>query len=373
LINDKLQITDWKLTPSGMLNLERDYLDEKCKATPLLSTLNSTRKTIMALGKDTLSDRLVDNHVRAVPFIFSQKTGRCSPKPTKGFILNITPWLRSALIHPAPGEAFIGIDWSQQEIGIAAVLSGDNNLLEVYNSSDAYIALAIMAGAVPPDATKESHPSIRDNFKAVQLGIGYGKGVKSLAMDIWENNRNPITGEENMSREEALAKAQEIYSWHKRYFSVYWGWIKQNALDAKINGYVASVDNWILYCDRDTKPTQIQNFPMQANGASMLRRAVYHVWQTGVLELVCPLHDALYIRCQESEAERHEQLLGECMDKACREILGDTLTLKRKSEIYTHDKPYYDKRGWELYETIYKELGDVMAHPVHEMLRKKLI
>ena len=304
-------------------------------------------------------------------FIFCQKTGRSSPKPTKGFILNLTSWLRSALIHPGPGEAFIGIDWSQQEIGIAAVLSGDENLLEVYNSSDAYITLAIMAGAVPSDATKKSHPVTRQNFKAVQLGIGYGKGIKSLAVDIWENSRDPVSGDEGISREEASSKSKEIYAWHKRHFSVYWGWIKQNALNAKINGYVASEDNWLLYCDRNTKPTQIQNFPMQANGAAMLRRTVYYIWKTGALELVCSLHDALYIRCQASEAEYHTQLLGECMDKACKDILGNTLTLKRDAtEIYTHDKPYYDERGWEVYETIYKELGEVMSHPGHEKLRK---
>ena len=127
-----------------------------------------------------------------------------------------------------------------------------------------------------------------------------------------------------------------------------------------------------MYCDRTARATQIQNFPMQANGAAMLRRAVYHVWQTGVLELVCPLHDALYIRCQESEAEHHATLLGDCMDKACKDILGNTLTLKRDpADIYTYEKPYYDERGWSLYETIYKELGEVMLHSGHEKLREQ--
>ena len=372
LITEKLKILDWGRTPSGMLNLQKDYLDEKCGSIPLLLNLNLTRKTLTALSKDNITGRLKGKHIRAEPFIFAQKTGRCSPKPTKGFILNMTPWLRSALIHPSAGEAFIGIDWSQQEIGIAAVLSGDENLLEVYNSSDAYITLAIMAGAVPPEATKKSHPVIRQNFKAVQLGIGYGKGIKSLAVDIWENNRDAVSGEEGISREEALTKSKEIYDWHKRQFSVYWDWIKQNALEAKLNGYIASEDKWIMYCDRTARTTQIQNFPMQANGAAMLRRAVYHVWQTGVLELVCPLHDALYIRCQESEAEHHAALLGDCMDKACKDILGNTLTLKRDpADIYTHEKPYYDERGWSLYETIYKELGEVMLHSGHEKLREQ--
>jgi DNA polymerase-1 len=308
LIREKLHIQDWALTEAGQLNLQSDYLDEKWKSVPALSLFRTTRKTLQALGKDTLTSRFVDGHIRAEPFIFSQKTGRCSPKPTKGFILNLPPWLRSALIHPAPGEAFIGIDWSQQEIGIAAVLSGDRNLLEVYNSSDVYLTLAKMAGAVPPEATKQSHPLVRQNFKAVQLGIGYGKGVAALAVDIWENNRDPVSGAENITRTDALIKAREIYQWHKRYFRRYWDWIKQNAIEAKIQGYLASEDHWLLYCAPHTRSTQIQNFPMQANGAAMLRRAVYHVYQTRVLDLVCPLHDALYIRCRESEAEKHAQL-----------------------------------------------------------------
>ena len=54
---------------------------------------------------------------------FGDKTGRNQPSSNK-FIFGSSVWLRS-LIKPAEGWGIAYIDWSQQEFGIAAALSGD--------------------------------------------------------------------------------------------------------------------------------------------------------------------------------------------------------------------------------------------------------
>jgi DNA polymerase I len=46
------------------------------------------------------------------------------------------------------------IDWSQQEFGIAAALSGDIAMQAAYGSGDPYLDFAKQAGAVPRHATK---------------------------------------------------------------------------------------------------------------------------------------------------------------------------------------------------------------------------
>ena len=64
-----------------------------------------------------------------------------------------------------PGHAVAYIDWSAQEFGIAAALSGDPIMLAGYELGDPYIVFAKQAGAVADDATKESHPVIGTSSK----------------------------------------------------------------------------------------------------------------------------------------------------------------------------------------------------------------
>jgi DNA polymerase I-like protein with 3'-5' exonuclease and polymerase domains len=84
-------------------------------------------------------------------------------------------WLRG-LILPEEGCGLAYIDWEQQEFGIAAALSGDANMLEAYDSGDPYLAFAKQAGAAPPNATKASHGTLREQFKACALAVQYGMG-----------------------------------------------------------------------------------------------------------------------------------------------------------------------------------------------------
>ena len=60
----------------------------------------------------------------------------------------------------------------------SCLLSKDQNL-SAYGG-DPYI-YAQMAGSVPKDATKQSHPKERNLYKVVLLATLYGQGSKSLA------------------------------------------------------------------------------------------------------------------------------------------------------------------------------------------------
>lgn len=361
----ELKIDGWEKTESGKLSLKKDYLESKAKEYPVLMDLYRTRRTFQALnGKEDsdLRKLMVDGHIRPEPFTFNQKTGRNSPKPKRGFILNLTPWMRSALIHPHPGEAFIGIDWGQQEIAIAAILSGDKALKQVYLSGDPYLELAKMAGAVPKNATKQSHPTERQNFKAVQLGIGYGKGRKSLAIDVYEGNRSP-DGAPGISKLKAEMIADDIFYWHKDHFRTYWDWVKDNMFYCERRGFLKVKGGWLMFWSDKTRQTQVQNFPMQAVGAEIMRRAVVNVYKTGRLDLICSLHDALYILSTEEKAQEDATLLRQCMDDASKSVLNGFAISCDAPDIYTHDKPYWDARGESQYKTIKAFLGNCMDHP----------
>jgi DNA polymerase-1 len=80
------------------------------------------------------------------------------------------------LIKPEPGKAVAYIDYSQQEIGVAAALSGDRAMMQAYNSGDPYLEFAKQAGAAPADATRDTHEAVRNLFKQCVLAVQYGMG-----------------------------------------------------------------------------------------------------------------------------------------------------------------------------------------------------
>jgi len=103
-----------------------------------------------------------DGHNRTLLSAFRARTSRNQPSNSR-FIFGPSVWLRG-LIKPPPGYGIAYIDWSQQEFGIAAALSGDQMIMEAYRSGDPYLSFAKQANAAPPDATKATHGAVREQM-----------------------------------------------------------------------------------------------------------------------------------------------------------------------------------------------------------------
>ena len=86
------------------------------------------------------------------------------------------------LITPSPGWGLIHRDYSQQEVRIAAVLSGDTALLEACESGDVYLGVAEQLGFLSDSMSASERKAVRQLFKTVVLGIQYGLGALSLAV-----------------------------------------------------------------------------------------------------------------------------------------------------------------------------------------------
>jgi DNA polymerase-1 len=152
----------WPRLESGQLDLSDGVFRQQAKAYPRVSPLRELRS---ALADLRLNDLAVgsDHRNRTILSAFRSRTGRNQPSNSK-FIFGPSVWLRG-LIKPPPGCAVAYIDWTQQEFGIAAALSGDANMLAAYQSGDSYLAFAKQACAVPQDATKATHGAQRELFK----------------------------------------------------------------------------------------------------------------------------------------------------------------------------------------------------------------
>lgn len=92
------------------------------------------------------------------------------------------------------GYKLMGLDFSKQEIVIAAETSDDDNLRDAFHKNlDVYSHMASLAFKVPYEECLEFYPDgttnkegkkRRSQAKAVILGINYGKGTKATAEDL---------------------------------------------------------------------------------------------------------------------------------------------------------------------------------------------
>jgi len=244
----------WPRLPTGQLDLSDDTFRQIARSDSRIAPLRELRSSLSQLRLASLSVG-ADGRNRALLSAFGASTSRNLPSNSK-FIFGPSVWLR-ALIKPEPGYAISYIDWQSQEFGIAAALSGDTRMMDAYLTGDPYLAFAKQSGAVPEDGTKISHKRERDMFKTVVLGVGYGMEAEALATRL---AISPL-------------EARELLRKHHETYPQFWRW-SQNYLDGAMYRLSArTLFGWHLCTKADANPRSIRNFPMQANGAEMLRIA----------------------------------------------------------------------------------------------------
>lgn len=350
----------WKCTESGRLSLTDEHLKEM-GSRGHIEELRQVRKLMKEVSDKPEHDRrrLVNWYNDSPglsegggwkPFVpcpsipFAQKSSRTSPLPSKGFLFASAPWMRNLFIRPAPGDILVGLDWKSQEIAIAASKSEDENMRTLYNAADIYLHLAQEAKELAHgwqtdvEAAKQEHKAMRQQFKAIQLGLGYGKGVNSLGADLFNMG--------GLTEDAAHCRAQELFDWHHEHFYKFWEWVDSVFSTAKEQGFLTLSDHWVYWLDDDTRPQQIQNIPVQTGGAYMMREAVKLFDRYGLNEFVTFQHDAVYFMAREDNLDQQIALATDCMNTASDIVIGDfcPCTLG-KPDIYTNDKPYHDSRG----------------------------
>ena len=321
----------WPVLDSGRLALDDDTFKDMAKRHPQLSLLRELRTTLSQLRLNQLAVG-PDGRNRTLLSPFSSRSSRNQPSNAK-FIFGPATWLRS-LIQPAPGMALAYVDYSQQEFGIAAALSGDEVMRGAYLSGDPYLGLAKAAGAVPADATKKSHPRERELFKVTTLGVQYGMSDIGLANQL---GVSPI-------------EARDLLALHRRTFGQYWRWNDAAADYAMLRGEIHTTFGWTLHVTTDTKPRSVRNFPMQANGAEILRMACCLATERGI-PICAPVHDALLV---EGPADQINEVVREtqaCMREAGEIVLGG-FPLASDVKIIRAPDRYTDPRGEKMWQTV---------------------
>jgi hypothetical protein len=133
-----------------LLDLSDSTFRQQARVYPSVAPLRELRGDLAKLRLNALTVGR-DGRNRTILSAFRSRTGRNQPSSAK-FIFGPSVWLRH-LIKPPPGHGVAYVDWSQQEFGIAAALSGDAAMQDAYVSGDPYLTFAKQAGAVTAEAT----------------------------------------------------------------------------------------------------------------------------------------------------------------------------------------------------------------------------
>ena len=148
----------WPRHLTGALRLDDETFHDQAKRWPILRPLYELRTTLSGLRLTGLTVGS-DGRNRCLLSPFSAITSRNQPSTTK-FIFGPAKWMRG-LIEPPDGFGLAYIDFSSQEIGIAAALSGDELMIKGYQDGDPYLAFAKQARLVAGRCDKaiaQSHP-----------------------------------------------------------------------------------------------------------------------------------------------------------------------------------------------------------------------
>lgn len=325
----------WPRLESDHLDLSDDAFKAAAIRWPELRPLRELRQ---CLDQITLSNLRVgsDGRTRSSLRPWASTSGRNQPSTTR-FAFGPAKWVRG-FIRPPEGYGLAYIDFSSQEIGLAAGLSGDERLIAAYNDTDPYLAFAKQARLVPADSTKASHPVIRDQCKAVVLGQNYGMGADAIAAQAG------IT----------VSAARDLIRLHKSTYRVFWRWSEAQVNSALLTGQMRSVFGWTRQVTSRDKMTSLMNFPMQANGAEMMRIAAIAATEAGI-EVCAPIHDAFLIAAPLHRLDNDIALMKTLMTGAGEVVAG--LPIKTEAKVVRFPDRYMEDGGIEMWNRVVRLIG----------------
>jgi DNA polymerase I len=345
---------EWPRTATGLVRVDDKTFEEFSLHDPSIHRLRTLKAVLSQLRGPRLSFT-EDGRSRPMLSAFRARTGRNAPS-TRSFIFGC-PRVMRGFIRPPPGCALAYIDWEAQEMGIAASLSGDKNMLAAYASSDFYLFFARLAGAVPVDATKKSHPRERALYKTVCLAVMYGMGAERLA------RRTALS----------YSKASVLLDQHRKLFPRFWSWSGRTVMSAMLRRTLMSSMRWPLHvpagCDLSQAPRDgeaargvtvrtLKNFAMQANGADMMRLAINFAHAYGV-QICAPVHDGFLIEASSRDIGKAIELMRNAMDRASRFLLGGfALKVDVGAPIHFPDRfPLETEQDRLIWRQIFESLG----------------
>jgi len=296
---------------------------------PVIELIEQTRE--LAKLKNTYVDalpKLVDKNYR-LHTTFNQdvvSTGRLSS--THPNLQNIPirstlgKKIRNAFIADED-NILVSADYSQFELRLAAIMAGDEDLINDFNNDiDIHTKTASDVYKIPMDQVTSNQ---RRNAKVINFGVLYGMSPHGLSaatgmsfieakkfIDDYFNLRRPI----REFIEETLEKAK-----NEGYVTTYFG-RRRPTPDVKSSNFMV----------REAAKRAAANMPIQGTEADLMKRAMLRTEEKlgNLGEQILQIHDSILVECPNKNADKVVEILRFEMESVAPE-----LDIKLKVDIKT--------------------------------------
>lgn len=210
------------------------------------------------------------------------------------------------------GFKFVDFDYSQIELRVAAILSGDKNLMEIFiKGEDVHSSTAAKVFKVK---TEEVTAEMRRKIKIINFGVLYGMGINSLRQNI------------GCSREEA----QKFYDEYFESFNGLKDYIERTKKFARENGwtetlfgrrrYFPEINSTAGHLQKEAERMAV-NMPIQGTAADFIKLAMVRADEAltkgGLKEntrLLLQIHDELLYETREDVIDKAIPIITEAME-----------------------------------------------------------
>ncbi len=310
-----------KKTAGGASSTKESELEKLRDSHPIIGKVLEYRELAKLLGTyidvfPTLADK--NDRIHASFSQTGAATGRMSSHnpglqnvPIK---TELGKKVRHAFIAPK-GRKLISIDYSQIELRVAAILSGDKNLVEIFkNGTDVHTGVASRVFKVDEkDVTRD----MRRQAKVINFGILYGMGVTAL-------RQNLAQGGSPVSREEA----QNFYSEYFNTFNGIASYLEEVKRTAMTLGYTKTMFGRRRYFEgiksklpfiRAAAERMAINAPVQGTAtADLIKLAMRYVAEILTektdTKLTLQIHDELVFEAPAASAEKMAEEIKKVME-----------------------------------------------------------
>jgi DNA polymerase-1 len=318
ILFDRLKLDDKaKKTKTGQYSTQEDILEKIRSKHPIIGKILDFRglKKLLSTYIDALP-QLINPRTGKVHTSFNQTvaaTGRLSS--TNPNLQNIPirdaqgKEIRKAFI-PDDGSVFLSADYSQIELRIMAHLSGDQNMLDAFNSGlDIHTATAAKIYKIP---VEEVTSDMRRKAKTANFGIIYGISTFGLSERL------------TIPRAEAKELIDGYFATYpdvKRYMD-------ECIQRAKENGYVETIFGRKRYlADINSQNSVVRGFaernainaPIQGSAADIIKIAMVNIQKRLTAEslqtkMTMQVHDELNFTVPQAEIEQARKVVVEEME-----------------------------------------------------------
>ncbi len=231
--------------------------------------------------------------------------------------------IREAFVAPS-GKVLISFDYSQIELRILALLSGDKELIEIFKQGqDIHSGVAARVAGIKEE---EVDRELRRKAKIINFGILYGMGINALRKEM------------DAERDEA----QMFYNAFFENFKRATAFLEESKDHARKHGYTETLFgrkryfrsiNASLPFIRAMAERMALNAPIQGTAADIIKLAMLHaereiIPQFKSAKLILQIHDEIIYEIDENERSSFEQLMLDLM-----ESILDKSFLRYKSEV----------------------------------------